>query len=49
MLPGRLPNLLVNGAQGIALGLATNIPTHNIGETIDVVCAYIDNNKLLSI
>ncbi len=46
MLPGRFPNLLVNGAQGIAVGLATNIPTHNLGETIDVVCAYIDNNKL---
>ena len=46
MLPGRFPNLLVNGAQGIAVGLATNIPTHNLGETIDVVCAYIDNPHL---
>lgn len=46
MLPGRFPNLLVNGAQGIAVGLATNIPTHNLGEAIDVVCAYIDNNKI---
>ncbi len=46
MLPGRFPNLLVNGSQGIAVGLATNIPTHNLGETIDVVCAYIDNPKL---
>ena len=42
MLPGRFPNLLVNGASGIAVGLATNIPPHNLGETIDGVCAYID-------
>jgi len=42
MLPGRFPNLLVNGASGIAVGLATNIPPHNLGETIDGVVAYID-------
>lgn len=46
MLPGRFPNLLVNGASGIAVGLATNIPTHNLGETIDAVVAYIDNNDI---
>ncbi|MEG2273714.1 MAG: DNA gyrase subunit A, partial [Clostridia bacterium] len=43
MLPGRFPNLLVNGASGIAVGLATNIPTHNMGESIDAVVAAIDN------
>ena len=43
MLPGRFPNLLVNGALGIAVGLATNIPTHNLGEAIDAVVAQIDN------
>ncbi len=42
MLPGRFPNLLVNGASGIAVGLATNIPPHNLGECIDGVVAYID-------
>lgn len=42
-LPGRFPNLLVNGATGIAVGLATNIPTHNLGECIDACCAVIDN------
>ena len=46
LLPGRYPNLLVNGANGIAVGLATNIPTHNLGEVIDGCCAYIDNNKI---
>ncbi len=46
MLPGRFPNLLVNGATGIAVGLATNIPPHNLGETIDGVCAYIDNPRI---
>lgn len=45
-LPGRFPNLLVNGATGIAVGLATNIPTHNLTEVIDGVCAYIDNPKI---
>ncbi len=46
MLPSRFPNLLVNGASGIAIGLATNIPTHNLGEVIDGVIARIDNKKL---
>lgn len=46
LLPGRFPNLLVNGAYGIAVGLATNIPTHNLGEVIDGVVAYIDNPKI---
>ncbi len=43
MLPGRFPNLLVNGASGIAVGLATNIPTHNLGECIDGAVAVINN------
>ncbi len=43
VLPGRFPNLLVNGASGIAVGVATNIPPHNLGEVIDGVVAYIDN------
>lgn len=46
MLPGRFPNLLVNGATGIAVGLATNIPPHNLGESIDGVCAYLDNPNI---
>ncbi len=46
ILPGRFPNLLVNGASGIAVGLATNIPPHNLAETIDGVCAYIDNPRI---
>ncbi len=46
MLPGRFPNLLVNGASGIAVGLATNIPPHNLGEAIDGVVAYIDNPRI---
>lgn len=46
ILPGRFPNLLVNGAYGIAVGLATNIPPHNLGEVIDGTVAYIDNNKI---
>ena len=45
-LPGRFPNLLVNGASGIAVGLATDIPTHNMGECIDAVIAYINNPKI---
>ena len=43
VLPGRFPNLLLNGASGIAVGLATNIPTHNLEEVINGVVAYIDN------
>ena len=46
ILPGRFPNLLVNGANGIAVGLATNIPTHNLHEVIDGVCAFIDNPNI---
>ena len=46
MLPGRYPNLLVNGASGIAVGLATNIPPHNLAEAIDGVVAYIDNKNI---
>lgn len=46
MLPGRFPNLLVNGSQGIAVGLATNIPTHNLNETINAVTAYINNPNI---
>lgn len=46
MLTGRFPNLLVNGASGIAVGLATNIPPHNMGEAIDAVVAVIDNPKI---
>ncbi len=42
VLPARFPNLLVNGAGGIAVGMATNIPTHNLGEVIDACCAYLD-------
>lgn len=43
VLPASYPNLLVNGANGIAVGMATNIPPHNLGEVIDACCAYIDN------
>lgn len=43
VLPANYPNLLVNGANGIAVGMATNIPPHNLGEVIDACCAYIDN------
>ena len=43
VLPSRVPNLLVNGAGGIAVGMATNIPPHNLGEVIDACCACVDN------
>ena len=43
VLPARFPNLLINGAGGIAVGMATNIPTHNLGEVIDACCILIDN------
>ncbi|WP_207462744.1 DNA gyrase subunit A [Azospirillum sp. SYSU D00513] len=46
VIPSRFPNLLVNGAGGIAVGMATNIPPHNLGEVIDACCAYIDNNAV---
>ncbi|MBK18842.1 MAG: DNA gyrase subunit A [Rhodospirillaceae bacterium] len=54
VLPARFPNLLVNGAGGIAVGMATNIPTHNLGEVIDGCCALLDNpdisiNELIEI
>lgn len=46
VLPTRIPNLLVNGAGGIAVGMATNIPSHNLGELIDGCCALLDNPDL---
>jgi DNA gyrase subunit A len=46
VLPARFPNLLVNGANGIAVGMATNIPSHNLGEVIDACCAYIKNPEI---
>lgn len=46
VLPAEFPNLLVNGAGGIAVGMATNIPPHNLGEVIDACCAYLDNNNI---
>jgi len=46
VLPVRVPNLLVNGADGIAVGMTTNIPTHNLGEVIDAVCACMDNEDI---
>ena len=46
LLPGRFPNLLVNGASGIAIGLATNIPTHNLTEVIDGAVAMLDNPRI---
>lgn len=46
VLPARFPNLLVNGAGGIAVGMATNIPPHNLGEVIDACLAYIDNGAV---
>ena len=46
VMPTRIPNLLVNGASGIAVGMATNMPTHNLREVIDACVAYIDNNDI---
>lgn len=46
VLPARYPNLLINGANGIAVGMATNIPPHNLGEVLDACCAYIDNPEI---
>ena len=46
VLPARYPNILVNGGAGIAVGMATNIPTHNLGEVIDACIAYIDDNTI---
>ncbi len=48
VLPARIPNLLVNGAGGIAVGMATNIPPHNLGEVIDACCAYIERPDITS-
>ncbi len=46
ILPTRIPNLLVNGASGIAVGMATNMPPHNLSEVVDATVAYIDNNDI---
>ncbi len=46
VLPARFPNILVNGGSGIAVGMATNIPPHNLGEVIDACCAYVDNPSI---
>jgi DNA gyrase subunit A len=46
VLPARFPNVLVNGGSGIAVGMATNIPTHNLGEVIDACCAFLDNPNI---
>ncbi len=46
VLPAAIPNLLINGASGIAVGMATNIPPHNLSETIDGIVAYIDNKDI---
>lgn len=46
VLPVRVPNILVNGAEGIAVGMATSIPTHNLGEVVDAVIAYMENNDI---
>ncbi|MBD3174511.1 MAG: DNA gyrase subunit A [Armatimonadia bacterium] len=49
VLPGRFPNLLCNGSTGIAVGMATNIPTHNVGEVCDAITALIDNPDLTDV
>ena len=46
VLPVRVPNLLINGAEGIAVGMSTSIPPHNLGEAIDTVMAYIDQPEM---
>ena len=46
VLPSKIPNLLVNGSAGIAVGMATNMAPHNLGEVCDGICAYIDNNDI---
>ncbi len=46
VMPTRIPNLLVNGASGIAVGMATNMPPHNLSEIVDALCAIIDNNDI---
>ena len=46
VLPTRVPNLLINGASGIAVGMATNMPPHNLTEVVDGTIQYIDNNQI---
>ncbi|MBQ7489573.1 MAG: DNA gyrase subunit A [Bacteroidales bacterium] len=46
VLPAKIPSLLVNGSSGIAVGMATNMPPHNLSEVCDGICAYIDNNEI---
>lgn len=46
VLPVRVPNVLINGSEGIAVGMTTNIPTHNLSEVVDAVVAYLDNNDI---
>ncbi len=46
VLPSKIPNLLVNGASGIAVGMATNMAPHNLNDVVDAICAYIDNNDI---
>lgn len=46
VLPTRIPYLLINGASGIAVGMATNMPPHNLKDSVDAICAYIDNNEI---
>ena len=46
VMPTRIPNLLVNGASGIAVGMATNMAPHNLSETVDAICAYIDDREI---
>ena len=46
VLPVRVPNILINGAEGIAVGMTTNIPTHNLSEVVDAVTAYMDNEDI---
>ena len=46
VMPTKIPLLLVNGASGIAVGMATNMAPHNVGDTVDAICAYIDDNDI---
>src|SRR5690606_7831000 len=46
VLPGKIPNLLINGTSGIAVGMATNMPPHNLTEVVEGIIAYIDNNEI---
>jgi DNA gyrase subunit A len=46
VMPSKAPLLLLNGASGIAVGMATNMPPHNLGETVDAICAYIENSEI---